>query len=183
MMENGFWVFGYGSLIWHPDIAYEKRMAASMHGYARRFCMWSIHHRGSVEHPGLVLALDKQDGAQCDGVAFYVPATKAVEALASLRERELVSSAYLEISHAVQLASGEKVEAITYVIDPNHVQYTGDLSLDAQAKIIASATGGRGSNDEYLFKTCESFLAMQIEDADLAYLDRQVRMIKRGAVI
>ena len=36
--------------------------------------MSSIHHRGTVERPGLVLALDAAEGAYCDGLGFRVEA-------------------------------------------------------------------------------------------------------------
>ena len=43
--------------------------------------------------------------------------------------------------------------AVTYVIDPHHVQYCGGLPLEEQARIIARAVGGRGPNTEYLYNT------------------------------
>ena len=52
------WVFGYGSLLWNPGIDVCEEVVASLPGWHRSFCMSSIHHRGTEEHPGLVLALD-----------------------------------------------------------------------------------------------------------------------------
>ena len=66
------WVFVYGSLMWNPGFDYEEQFIARLPGYHRSFCMLSIHHRGSEEDPGLVLALDTQSGGQCTGVAFQV---------------------------------------------------------------------------------------------------------------
>ena len=37
-----------------------------------------------------------------------------------------------------------RVSALTYVIDPDHVQYCGGLTLAEQAETIAAATGKRG---------------------------------------
>ena len=54
------WVFGYGSLLWNPGFEYEQSTLATLMGYHRSFCMRSIHHRGTPEAPGLVLALDEQ---------------------------------------------------------------------------------------------------------------------------
>jgi cation transport regulator ChaC len=48
-------------------------------------------------------------------------------------------------------------DVLTYVIDPDHEQYRGDLDLEAQARIIATATGGRGPNDEYLYNTARTW--------------------------
>ena len=52
------WVFGYGSLLWNPGFEPIEKMRADLPGYRRSFCMLSIHHRGTPEDPGLVLALD-----------------------------------------------------------------------------------------------------------------------------
>lgn len=55
------------------------------------------------------------------------------ETLAALRERELVSSAYLEITAQLETPGGV-VRALAYVVDPHHVQYCGGLDLEAQAR-------------------------------------------------
>ena len=58
-MGDGFWVFGYGSLIWHPGFAFDDRRIALLRGWRRAFCMTSIVYRGTPQAPGLVLALDR----------------------------------------------------------------------------------------------------------------------------
>ncbi|OWJ70607.1 gamma-glutamylcyclotransferase [Haematobacter massiliensis] len=173
--EIAFWVFGYGSLMWEPGFRPVERQRARLEGWHRCFCMRSIHHRGTVEAPGLVLALDRQEGAVCDGVALAVAAEEAQEVLAMLRERELVSSAYLETSQPVTLEDGRRVEALTYVIDPDHVQYCANLPLEDQALIIAVAAGGRGPNSDYLHNTVGHLEALGFEDADLMWLAARVR--------
>lgn len=174
MVENGFWVFGYGSLIWQPEFTYAKKHLARLDGYARSFCMWSIHHRGTHDDPGLVLALDEHPGADCEGVAFFVGPDHAPAAIEDLRARELISSAYLEVVRPVVLDTGEQVDALCYVIDTDHVQYCGGLPLENQAQIIARAVGGRGPNTEYLFNTCHGINALGIIDDDLAFLHKRV---------
>ena len=171
------WVFGYGSLIWHPEFPVAERHVARLSGWHRSFCMRSIHHRGSVAEPGLVLALDRAEGAHCDGVAFRVEAGAEAATLTTLRERELVSSAYLEEWVEVTLADGRRVRALAYVIDPAHDQYCGGLSLEEQARIILHATGGRGPNRDYLFSTAEHLGALGIADADLDWLAARVRTL------
>jgi len=171
------WVFGYGSLLWHPGFPVARREVATLQGFARSFCMSSIHHRGSEETPGLVLALDATDGAHCTGLALAVAAGHEETTLAELRERELISSAYLERDLQVDLASGETVNAVTYVIDPHHVQYCGGLSLERQAQIIAVAVGGRGPNPEYLFNTAAHLAEIGLRDDDLDWLSDRVRQL------
>ena len=135
-MKMTMWVFGYGSLLWNPGFEIAVRAVATLPNYARSFCMRSIHHRGTVDDPGLVLALDERNGAQCAGVAFAVAAGKEDETLQYLRERELVSSAYLEKILTLNLADGRRVEAVTYVIDESHEQYCSDLPLEDHRLIL-----------------------------------------------
>jgi cation transport protein ChaC len=170
------WVFGYGSLLWNPGIDVAEQVVATLPDWHRSFCMSSIHHRGTDEHPGLVLALDAADGAVCHGVAFRVTPGSEEAALAELRERELVSSAYLETNLMIDLADGRRVQAVTYVIDPNHVQYV-HLELEEQAQIISTAVGGRGPNTEYLYNTATHLSELGIEDADLNWLSTRVRQL------
>jgi cation transport protein ChaC len=174
-MAHDMWVFGYGSLIWDPGFPVAGRQVARLAGWQRSFCMRSIHHRGTVAQPGLVLALDEAAGGTCHGVAFRVAAGAEAQTLADLRERELVSSAYLERHLTVDLAGGGQIQALVYVIDPDHVQYCGGLPLEEQARIIARASGGRGTNRDYLFSTAAHLAGLGIADADLEWLAARVR--------
>jgi glutathione-specific gamma-glutamylcyclotransferase len=174
-MHTTLWVFGYGSLIWDPGFPVAERCIARADGWHRSFCMRSIHHRGTVENPGLVLALDRAEGARCTGVAFRVAPGQEVATLAALRERELVSSAYLELTLPVQAERGQ-LEALTYVIDPDHPQYC-HLDPEEQARIIARATGGRGANRDYLWSTAAHLAELGIADPDLEWLAARVRAL------
>ncbi|PRY23657.1 cation transport protein ChaC [Aliiruegeria haliotis] len=171
------WVFGYGSLIWHPGFPVEEQAVARLTGYHRAFCMSSIHHRGTEANPGLVLALDQSEVAHCDGLAFRVMPGHEPETLAALRERELVSSAYLEEIVTLRCRDGRAIQALAYVIDPDHVQYCGGLPLEEQAQIIAHAVGGRGPNTEYLFNTADHLTELGLADEDLDWLAARVRAL------
>ncbi|MEO0666009.1 MAG: gamma-glutamylcyclotransferase [Pseudomonadota bacterium] len=169
------WVFAYGSLMWNPGFAPAEASLARLQGYRRSFCMWSIHHRGTEADPGLVLALDAEDGAGCDGMAFRMPEHGRDAVLADLRERELISSAYVEHVVSLTLRTGSVVEALAYVIAPEHPQYCGGLALSRQAEVIAEAVGGRGPNTEYLYNTAEHLAELGIEDPELTELAAMVR--------
>ncbi len=169
------WVFGYGSLMWNPGFAHSRCEIARLEGYARSFCMWSLHHRGTAERPGLVLALDRQPGARCEGLALQIAPGQEAEALERLRARELVSSAYLERRLPVRLADGSIVRAVTFVIDRSHPQYCRGMPLDRQAEIIAGAVGGRGPNTEYLFSTVARLAGLGLRDPELEWLSERVR--------
>ncbi len=175
--HQSIWVFGYGSLIWEPGFAFASRQIARLDGYRRSFCMRSIHHRGTVAQPGLVLALDEGQGG-CEGVAFEIPARIAEESLEYLRARELISAAYLEACAPVHLHDGRQVQAVTYVIDRAHDQYCAGLSLEDQAQIIAGATGGRGPNSEYLFNTAAHLAELGLRDEQLDWLAARVRALR-----
>ncbi len=174
-MQETLWVFGYGSLIWDPGFPVAERRIATLQGWHRSFCMRSIHHRGTVDKPGLVLALDRANGASCTGVAFRVAPGHEAGTLSALRERELVSSAYLEMTLPVTTDSGP-LEALTYVIDPDHVQYC-QLYREDQARIIATAIGGRGANRDYLWSTVAHLADLGIADPELEWLAERVRAL------
>jgi cation transport protein ChaC len=173
-MNDRLWVFGYGSLLWDPGFPVAERRRAVLKGWHRSFCMWSIHHRGTPERPGLVLALDAVDGGECLGLALAVEAGHEAATVAYLRERELISSAYLERRLPVRFEDGSGAEALAFVVDPAHVQYTGPLGLDRQAEVIANATGGRGPNRDYLWNTVRHLAELGVEDADLCWIADRV---------
>jgi len=168
------WVFGYGSLLWNPGFEVAEQVVATLPGYARSFCMRSIHHRGTEQNPGLVLALDAEPAHACEGVALAVKAGTERETLAYLRERELISSAYVERELDIDLKDGRRVTALVYVINPDHVQYCGGLPLEEQAQIIAKAEGGMGPNPEYLFNTAAHLADIGLHDPDLEWLSQRV---------
>ncbi|MBN2907750.1 MAG: gamma-glutamylcyclotransferase [Rhodobacteraceae bacterium] len=174
-MHDALWVFGYGSLLWNPGFAVAEQRLARLEGWHRSFCMRSIHHRGTEDAPGLVLALDARPGAVCHGLALRAEPGTEAQTIAYLRARELVSSAYLETRLAVTDATGAALDVLAYVIDPDHVQYCGGLSLEQQARIIARARGGMGPNDEYLHNTAAHLAELGIADADLEWLAARVR--------
>ncbi len=168
------WVFGYGSLLWDPGFEVAEQVVATLPGWRRSFCMSSIHHRGTPERPGLVLALDEAPEAKCNGLALRVKSGTEDKALAELRERELVSAAYLEKEINVILSDGRIQSTITYVVDPQHCQYV-HLPLEEQANVIAKAVGGRGPNPEYLFNTAALLDGLGLKDAELDWLTARVK--------
>lgn len=169
------WVFGYGSLLWNPGFEPVEAVTATLTGYHRSFCMLSIHHRGTVDEPGLVLALDEADGA-CTGVAFRIAETNEARVLAELRERELISSAYLEAHVPLSLIDGRDVQALAYVINRDHEQYC-QFDLEKQAQLIARSVGGRGPNPEYLYNTAQHLIEMGIDDPDMTWLVHRVQQL------
>ncbi|MFN3719867.1 MAG: gamma-glutamylcyclotransferase [Rhizobium rhizophilum] len=157
-----FWVFGYGSLMWNPGFPYEERVLARLGGYRRSLCVRSYVHRGTEERPGLVLGLDR--GGSCKGVAFRVAPVNWQSAVDYLRERELVTSVYLERHVRTRLADGRDVRALTYVIDRAHSQYAGAIAVDEAARIVESAVGRSGPNPVYVANTVAHMRELGIRD-------------------
>lgn len=174
------WVFGYGSLMWRPGFPFIESVEAVLVGYQRAFCVYSTHHRGTAERPGLVLGLDQ--GGTCHGLAYRVPASARQETLDYLRAREQINGVYRELLVPLQLkrhgvdasppaARGVDVYGVTYVVERAHPSYAGHLTLTEQARIIRSAWGRSGPNVDYLVNTAARARALGLPMRDLARVE------------
>jgi cation transport protein ChaC len=169
--ERGFWVFGYGSLMWRPGFPFEESRLAKVRGYHRALCVYSHVHRGTPERPGLVLGLDR--GGSCKGIAFRVRENLIDETIAYLRAREQVTMVYKEVFLRASLGDGRIVTAMTYAADRSHSQYAGALGLPDLEKFVEQGTGVSGANPEYVVNTYEHMTGLGISDAKLAALTRK----------
>jgi glutathione-specific gamma-glutamylcyclotransferase len=147
-MADERWVFGYGSLMWRPGFPYVEKARATLHGRRRAFCIYSVHHRGTYQRPGLVLGL--APGGATRGMVFRVAEADWPETYAYLREREQPTETYVEASAFVRLADGRRVRTLVFLSDVHHPQWAGALSLERQAELIAGARGLSGRNVDYL---------------------------------
>lgn len=147
-MSDERWVFGYGSLMWRPGFDFVERKPATLHGRKRAFCIYSVHHRGTYERPGLVLGL--APGGATRGMAYRVDEGAWPEVYAYLVEREQPTETYVEARRAVRLADGRRAEALVFLSDVRHPQWAGALGLERQAELIAGASGLSGRNVDYL---------------------------------
>ncbi len=164
------WVFAYGSLMWRPGFRFAEAVHASLHGYRRGFCIYSVFYRGSLGRPGLVLGL--QRGGLCEGIAYRIAAEDAEDALAYIRAREQVSGVYRE--KLVQLAicgePGRSVTALAFVAEKRHPSFARTLPLARQARVIRGAQGSSGSNVDYLINTLKHLGELKIRDRQLERL-------------
>jgi cation transport protein ChaC len=164
-----YWVFGYGSLMWRPDFPFAERHHAMIRGYHRRLCVYSHVHRGTPEEPGLVFGLDH--GGACHGIAYRVAAGDWPETLERLREREQVTSVYIEATRAVTLTdSGRKVAAMVYLVDRRHRQYAGRHTMEELAVLVRQGRGISGRCVDYVADTLAHLRDMEVHDHRLEAL-------------
>lgn len=167
-MAQERWVFGYGSLMWRPGFPFAERRGATLHGRRRAFCIYSVHHRGTYERPGLVLGL--APGGATRGAAYRVADADWAEVYAYLLEREQPTETYVEARRHARLDDGRRVECLVFLSDVHHRQWAGALSLERQAELIAGASGLSGRNVEYLHDLVEHLREMNVRDVGLERL-------------
>jgi glutathione-specific gamma-glutamylcyclotransferase len=143
------WCFGYGSLIWRPGFPWRRREPAVLPGYHRAFCRYSFRHRGTPQHPGLVVGL--REGGACVGVAYGVAPEETAGALAYLDERE--GAGYLRRRVSLRLGldgRGAEVPAWVYVPNPEHPSYFGSQDPARLVELVATGRGESGTALDYL---------------------------------
>ncbi|GGC92356.1 gamma-glutamylcyclotransferase [Chelatococcus reniformis] len=162
------WVFGYGSLMWRPGFPFLERHIGRVHGYHRSLCVYSHYHRGTPEEPGLVLGLDR--GGSCRGSTFRVAAARRDDTIAYLREREQVTSVYLERTASVTLDSGVAIRALVYIVDRTHPQYAGRLAPAEVVRLVRHGVGQSGVNPDYVRSTHAQLLELGVHDPVLSHV-------------
>ncbi|MGZ9075624.1 MAG: gamma-glutamylcyclotransferase [Burkholderiaceae bacterium] len=173
--RSAMWLFGYGSLIWNPEVTYDRRITARVHGYHRRLCLWSRVNRGTPDCPGLVAGLDR--GGSCAGVAYRLPAGTARDELERLWDREMFMGSYaprwLYCRLSTKTEKGTLVSALAFVVRRDAQNYAGKLS---EAEILAvferGSCGRFGTSLEYLIKTVRSLRDHGLSDPHLERLAR-----------
>ncbi len=169
-----FWLFGYGSLIWNPETAFEEKRIARAIGWHRRFCLGpDYRYRGSHERPGLMMALDR--GGQCTGMIYRLPEAGLEQELHRLIRRELsqLPSAFPWRWISVRTDQGP-ITALTFAMDRKSPRYVSGLADAEIAAILAAACGFRGSMAEYLHSTVTMLESLGIHDRNLWRLQSMV---------
>ncbi len=92
------------------------------------------------------------------------------EELGILWQREMFGGAYHARWVRVELPGGERVRAVTFVINRSHPRYLRELGLEETAALIATGKGDLGSCLEYLENTVAHLAALGLRDAGLARL-------------
>jgi len=153
--------------MWRPGFPYLERVPARLIGLHRALCVYSFVHRGTPEKPGLVLGLDR--GGACRGIAYRVAAADRSPAIAYLREREQVTSVYVEASRRITLAGSppRDVTALVFLVDRSHPQYAGRLNIEHQVHLVRQGHGRSGANLDYVLFTIAEIEAQGCRDSKL----------------
>ena len=171
-MQDGVWLFGYGSLIWRVDFPYRARRKAVVRDYSRRFWQGSHDHRGTPAAPGRVVTLTPDAGAQCIGMAYRIDAAT----FAPLDHRE--KNGYRRVRLPIELEGDEGVsvvEGVTYIADADNEAFLGPADLDEMVRHILASSGPSGSNAEYVLELAAALTALDAEDRHILALERRLR--------
>ena len=174
---DDLWVFGYGSLIWNPLFKFTHHRLATIHGFHRCFCLRSRLGRGSIEKPGLMLALDF--GGCCNGVAFRIAARDVRYELKLIWRREMVAGSYAPRWATVRNGK-RKIRAIAFVVNHANAHYAGKLPQETIIKTLATAHGKFGSGADYLYQTVDCLAKHGIRDKYLTHLRDQIMILTHG---
>jgi cation transport protein ChaC len=158
------WVFGYASLIWHPEVHHTERRTGRVYGFHRSFRMRSRVNRGTPQRPGLVFAL--RPGGSCAGVALRVPRERARAELERLWQREMPLPTYEPRWLSCHTPRGV-VQALAFILPRSSPSYTGTLNDEAMLAVLRHARGRYGTTLEYLLRTEASLRELGIRDEEV----------------
>lgn len=172
--SSPIWVFAYGSLIWRPDFDHVESTPGRVYGWRRKYCLRDVRWRGSAEHPGFMLALDR--GGSCNGVVYRLPEGDRHAQMLRLLFREVAYEGDFDCMRIldVKAADGRVVRAFTSWIMPRSDPDYLLLPVAEQARLLARAVGFLGSAAEYLHNTVSHLSAAGIDDPYLWHLQRLV---------
>ena len=165
----GDWLFGYGSLIWRPDIPHHRRRPARAQGWTRRFWQGSHDHRGLPDAPGRVVTLIPEPEAMCDGVAYLIDRTTAETTFAQLDHRE--KNGYQRHDLRLEFPDGSEATGVVYIAPRDNPAFLGPAPLEEIVDQIRHAAGPSGGNADYLLKLAAALRAIGADDPHVFALE------------
>lgn len=159
------WLFGYGSIVWRPNLEYVRKRPALLKGWGRSFNQKSYDHRGTPDAPGRVLTLRQDTQRDCLGMAFEISDASWCDTLVYLDHRE--KGGYVQTVVDVEIGGGS-VSAVSYIAPPGNPHDAGDESIEQIVRVIHTAHGPSGTNREYLLALMRALEHSGIKDR---YLD------------
>ena len=179
--NEDLWIFAYGSLMWRPACEIDGQETARLNSWHRKFCIRVSRWRGTPEYPGLMMGLDR--GGSCRGIVQRLSAKTAKDRLGQLLRRETTSKQHPTNRPrwvAVDV-SGQQRRAIVFAVVRSSPFYSGDLSLEDTAQVLARAVGHWGSGAEYLLNTVQQLENLGVRDRNLWRLQELVAERIAGA--
>ena len=181
-MSDLRWIFGYGSLMWHPGFAYVQRRTARLRGYHREFCMVSTRNRGTEQAPGLVLSVCP--GGELVGSAFAYDPAGEPDVFRYLDEREGLHRAHERCIVPIEFADGPPPHTIpcwTYLPVLTAPNFHATMPLERRAELVAQGCGKIGTSYDYLERLLGELTRLNVSDPGLqALYDASRRLCAEG---
>ena len=170
---SGVWIFGYGSLIWRPAMAFRSCRVARLAGWKRRFWQGSHDHRGMPRAPGRVVTLIAEPRTCCDGVAYLVDRDVVETVFRTLDHRE--KNGYERHAVSLTFRDGGVVDAIVYIAAVGNDAWLGPAGDDEMVRQICHAAGPSGANIDYLYDLAAALRDLEIDDPHVFRLESLAR--------
>lgn len=166
------WVFGYGSLVWRPDMPHVERRPARIRGWARRFWQGSTDHRGVPGAPGRVVTLVPERGSVCAGMAYRIGEHDRDRVLERLDHRE--KGGYVREVVSLWLDGETAVPGLVYRATPDNPNWLGPASAAAIAEQVRRSEGPSGPNEEYVLRLAAALRDLDAPDPHVLEIERQL---------
>ncbi len=166
--NQSLWIFGYGSLIWNPQLHFQRTERTQIYGYRRALCLWSRINRGTPEQPGLVFGL--LPGGSCAGIAYEISSVHIEAETLLLWRREMLMGSYVPVWANARGASGATIRVLTFRVNPSCSGFAGKLDDARIVTVLRAAQGRFGSCSDYVCNTLAALKQHGIDDKRLAQL-------------
>ena len=183
---DGVWVFGYGSLIWRPDLPFREQRVAYAQGWTRRFWQGSHDHRGLPHAPGRVVTIVPGTGVSCGGMAYFVEVAAICETWDELDDRE--KNGYQRETVRLTFRGGASdgtaigaADGAVYVAPVGNSAWLGPAPFPEIARQILRSEGLSGTNIDYMRQLAGALRRFGIKDDHVFRLERHVEDLARQA--
>ena len=164
------WVFGYGSLIWRPDIEFIESRPARLPGWQRRFWQGSHDHRGVPKQPGRVVTLVPEPTGHCDGMAYLVDEKIVDATFQALDVREKNGYERHEVTLHLQ-DPAHREDGLVYIAPVDNHAFLGPAPLADMVAQILQCEGPSGRNIDYLFELAAALRQLNADDPHVFELE------------
>ncbi|KAL4238750.1 Cation transport regulator-like protein 2 [Mactra antiquata] len=185
-MSDNLDIFGYGGLLWKPDIEYSDKKIGCIKGYQRRMWQGSVEHRGTTERWGRVATLIPTNNPEDKVWGVYYKVEKknnVAEQRGKLDNREKTLGGYesIEVEFFPRDTNDASFTATTYIaLDTNRL-FWKEENIDKLAEDIINARGFAGPNIDYVTNLAD-FLKNNIpEDDDQHLFDLHTKLREKLA--